>query len=136
MFSENLEQSLNQANQQAFDSAHLIQLFDRYATYNGSDPFQTSGIMTLIQHLEGHYGTFVPTKGMVSITESLYGLALKLGVEFSFNSKVEEIIIDSARIQGVQTSLGFQSADLWFPIWIFSQPIKNYYHIQNHRQRF
>jgi phytoene desaturase len=68
--------------------------------------------MTLIQHLEGHYGTFVPTKGMVSITESLYRLALKLGVEFSFNSKVEEIIIDSARIQGVQTSLGFQSADL------------------------
>jgi phytoene desaturase len=107
-----LPKTLHQANQQAFDSAHLIQLFDRYATYNGSDPFQTSGIMTLIQHLEGHYGTFVPTKGMVSITESLYGLALKLGVEFSFNSKVEEIIIDSARIQGVQTSLGFQSADL------------------------
>ena len=107
-----LPKTLHKANQDAFDSSHLIQLFDRYATYNGSDPFQTSGIMTLIQHLEGHYGTFVPTKGMVSITESLHALAVKLGVEFIFNTQVEEILLDSKRVKGVQTSTGFHQADL------------------------
>ena len=38
-----LQKSLHQANTQSFSSPHLIQLFDRYATYNGSDPYQTSG---------------------------------------------------------------------------------------------
>ena len=56
-----LQKTLHQANDDAFTSDKLVQLFDRYATYNGSDPYQTSGIMTLIQHLEGAYGTFVPS---------------------------------------------------------------------------
>ena len=83
-----LPKSLHQVNQENFKAAQLVQLFDRYATYNGSDPFQTSGIMTLIQHLEGHYGTFIPTKGMVSITQALFDLAKKLGVHFHFNTRV------------------------------------------------
>ena len=89
----------------------MIQLFDRYATYNGSDPYQTSGIMTLIQHLESAYGTFVPKKGMVSITESLYGLAKRLGVKFSFETVVKEIKVELGVISGIKTKSGSFSSD-------------------------
>ena len=106
-----LQKSLHQANTQSFSSPHLIQLFDRYATYNGSDHYQTSGIMTLIQHLESAYGTFVPKKGMVSITESLYGLAKRLGVKFSFETVVKEIKVELGVISGIKTKSGSFSSD-------------------------
>ena len=106
-----LQKSLHQANTQSFSSPHLIQLFDRYATYNGSDPYQTSGIMTLIQHLESAYGTFVPKKGMVSITESLFGLAKRLGVKFSFETGVKEIKVKLGVVSGIKTNSGSFSSD-------------------------
>ena len=106
-----LQKSLHQANAQSFSSPHLIQLFDRYATYNGSDPYQTSGIMTLIQHLESAYGTFVPKKGMVSITESLFGLAKRLGVKFSFETGVKEIKVNLGVVSGIKTNSGSFSSD-------------------------
>ena len=107
-----LPKTLHQANSDAFTSPHLIQLFDRYATYNGSDPFQTSGIMTLIQHLEGHFGTFIPLKGMESITQSLYELAKKIGVNFIFNCKVTEILVAQSRVKGVKLGAEKYPADL------------------------
>ena len=106
-----LQKSLHQANTQSFSSPHLIQLFDRYATYNGSDPYQTSGIMTLIQHLESAYGTFVPKKGMVSITESLFGLAKRLGVKFSFETGVKEIKVKLGVVSGIKTNSDSFSSD-------------------------
>ena len=106
-----LQKSLHQANTQSFSSKHLIQLFDRYATYNGSDPYQTSGIMTLIQHLESAYGTFVPKKGMVSITESLFGLAKRLGVKFSFETGVKEIKVKLGVVSGIKTNSDSFSSD-------------------------
>ena len=55
--------SLHQVNEEQLQEPHLVQFYDRFATYNGSNPYQTPGIMTLVQHLEEHYGTFVPRKG-------------------------------------------------------------------------
>ena len=107
-----LPKTLHQVNEESFSSPQLVQLFDRYATYNGSDPFQTSGIMTLIQHLEGHYCTFVPKVGMVSITQALHKLAVELGVEFHFDTEVTEIKVDQNRVQGVQVKSNFFPAKL------------------------
>ena len=106
------QKSLHKANENSFSSPYLIQLYDRYATYNGSNPYQTSGIMTLIQHLESYYGTFVPEKGMKSIAESLYNLAKRLGVKFHFNTDVNEIVIESKKAIGVKHKDSFIEADL------------------------
>ena len=101
------QKSLHKANKDSFSSPHLIQLFDRYATYNGSNPYETSGIMTLIQHLENNFGTFVPEKGMVSISESLYNLAKRLGVKFYFDTPVSEIIVESKKVKGIKAKNSF-----------------------------
>ena len=106
-----LQKSLHEVNSQSFSSPYLIQLFNRYATYNGSDPYQTSGIMTLIQHLESSYGTFVPKSGMVSITNSLFELAKRLGVKFSFEKEIKGIIVKSSIVSGVKTQSHSYFAD-------------------------
>ncbi len=93
--------SLHAYNAKTFNDPKLVQLFDRFATYNGSSPYQTPGIMSMIPHLEQYYGTFFPEGGMHSITKSIYQLALDLGVEFHFNSKVEKIIVQHKKAVGV-----------------------------------
>lgn len=86
--------SLHQSNVRDLKHPKLVQLFDRFATYNGSNPYKTPGIMQIIPHYEHNVGTFFPTKGMNSITTSLVQLAKDLGVQFHLNSEVEEIILD------------------------------------------
>ncbi len=97
-----IHRSLDQENKKFFKNPLLIQLFNRYATYNGSSPFLTPGIMSLIPHLENHYGTFIPEGGMISITNALFSISKKIGVQFHLNSKVEKILVnDSKSAHGV-----------------------------------
>jgi phytoene desaturase len=94
-----------------FKHPKTIQLFDRYATYNGSNPFQTPATLSVIPHLEYNIGAFLPVGGMISITNSLYKLAQELGVEFKMNEKVEEIITEGKRAIGIKTGKGQYSFD-------------------------
>lgn len=93
--------TMHKANQARFRDPRVTQLFNRYATYNGSDPYQTPATLNIIPHLEFNMGAFFPDKGMHDITMSIYGLAKDLGVEFHFNHPVEKIIIESDQAKGV-----------------------------------
>jgi phytoene desaturase len=93
--------TLHQHNQSKLQSPEAIQLFDRFATYNGSNPYQTPGMMSLIPHLELNEGTFYPSGGMISITNALTALAKKKGVRFHFNSPVQRIIHHQNKVEGV-----------------------------------
>lgn len=83
-----LHRNLNRVNEAYFTNPKLVQLFNRYATYNGSDPYSTPGIMSLIPQLEMKYGTYYPKGGMHAISQSLYKLAVEKGVTFKFNEQI------------------------------------------------
>jgi phytoene desaturase len=93
--------SLHQLNTASFRNPKTVQLFNRYATYNGSNPYKAPGMLGLIPHLEHNEGTFYPKGGMISLTNALYTLAKKKGVRFHFNTPVERIIHAEKRILGV-----------------------------------
>jgi len=93
--------TLNEHNTHYFQDPRLQQLFNRYATYNGSSPYLTPGIMSMIPHLEQHFGTFAPKGGMISITNSLKALAEDIGVQFHFNAKVDKILIEHSAAKGI-----------------------------------
>jgi phytoene desaturase len=97
-----LMNSLHEENKSAFKDARMVQLMNRYATYNGSSPYRTPGIMSMIPHLEQHYGTFFPKGGMISITNALYDRAREMGVQFHFNERVEEILISDDKAMGIR----------------------------------
>lgn len=103
--------SLHKYNTSKFKDDRLVQLFDRFATYNGSDPYKTPGIMSMIPHLEQYYGTFFPEGGMHSITMSLFQLAKDVGVNFHFNIKVEKILVKSRKAIGIKIESGEEYAD-------------------------
>jgi len=93
--------SLHHVNTLSFSNAHTIQLFNRYATYNGSNPYKAPGMLSLIPHLEYNEGVFYPRGGMISIINALYKLALKKGVRFEFNTPVQRIIHTEGKVCGV-----------------------------------
>lgn len=96
-----IDTTLDQVNQKSFKDKKLVQLFNRFATYNGSSPYLTPGIMSMIPHLEQYYGTYLPKGGMFSITESIYELAIKLGVRFTFNAEVDRIEVENKTAVGL-----------------------------------
>ena len=93
--------TLNRHNERSFKNKETVQLFNRYATYNGSNPYTAPGMLSLIPHLEFNKGTFYPKGGMISITNSLFRLAKELGVEFHFNQKVTTINTLNGKATGI-----------------------------------
>ncbi|MEO8172144.1 MAG: 1-hydroxycarotenoid 3,4-desaturase CrtD [Sediminibacterium sp.] len=96
-----LFRTMHQMNASHFSNPKTVQLFDRYATYNGSDPYKAPGMLSLIPHLEHTGGAFYPKGGMISIANALYQLALKKGVTFHFNAPVQSIIRHEQQIKGI-----------------------------------
>lgn len=104
--------SMHQRNQSSFRDPRLVQLFDRYATYNGSNPYRAPGILTSIPHLEFNVGTFLPEGGMHTITQALYQLATDLGVTFHFNLPADKIETSDGRAAGVRAGGKYLEADI------------------------
>jgi phytoene desaturase len=107
-----LFETMHQRNERLLGHPHLIQLFNRYATYNGSDPYQAPGILTSIPHLEFNIGSFFPEGGMHVITRSLYQLALDSGVEFRFDTRALEIVTHGNQVTGIKTQRETLLADV------------------------
>jgi phytoene desaturase len=113
--------TMHKANAANFKDERIVQLFDRYATYNGSNPYQAPATLNVIPHLEHHFGAYFPDGGMYSITNSLVNLAQELGVTFKYGNKVEEIVIEGRKTIGIQVNDQLCKADqvvsnmdIWF----------------------
>ncbi|MEY3412483.1 MAG: hypothetical protein RIQ70_1171, partial [Bacteroidota bacterium] len=106
IFSMGIFGTFNSFNKQSFSNPKTVQLFNRYATYNGSSPYNTPATMSIIPHLEYNIGAFLPEKGMYQIADALHKLALELGVKFHFNSKVERIVVANKLATALKTING------------------------------
>ncbi|MBK0404232.1 phytoene desaturase [Adhaeribacter sp. BT258] len=101
-----LRKTMHQTNARDFEDPRFVQLLDRFATYNGSDPYQAPATLNIIPHLEHNIGAFYPENGIISIAKSLHKLAVELGVKFRFNEKAEEITLAENRkkVTGLRTA--------------------------------
>ncbi len=107
-----LMQTMNDANEKRLREPRLVQMFNRYATYNGSNPYQAPGILNLIPALEHMDGAYFPEGGMYAITSALVGLAEKLGVQFVFESPVDSITYDKGKATGIRAAGTNYKADI------------------------
>jgi phytoene desaturase len=107
-----LFRTLHDVNKASFKDPRTVQLFNRYATYNGSNPYKAPGMLSLIPHLEYNQGIFYPKGGMISITNALYQLALKKGVHFEFNNSVQRIIHSEGKAKGIVVNNKNITADI------------------------
>lgn len=101
VFKLNLNASMHEVNSNRFKDPRLVQLFDRFATYNGSNPYKAPGVLNIIPHLEHNLGTYFPIGGLHQITLALVKLSKDLGVNFHFNTEVGKIIIEKNKVKGI-----------------------------------
>lgn len=113
--------SMNRAIESYFKDYKTIRFFNRYATYNGSNPYKAPATLNVIPHFEQHFGAYFPVGGMYAISSSLEKLARELGVKFNFNSYVDEIIVDNGHAKGVivnglshEADLVISNMDIWY----------------------
>ena len=130
LFQIDAMRTMNKANHTFFKDKRIVQYFNRYATYNCSNPYRAPATLNVIPHLEQEYGAWFPDGGMEAITHSLVKLAKSLGVKFNYNSPVDEIIVSGKRATGIkvngQVIKGEQvisNMDVWFT---YAKLLKNY----------
>lgn len=96
--------TVHKANSFYFKDEKTIQLFDRYATYNGSNPYLAPATLNIIPYVEIVLGGFLPYKGISQIPESLYSASLKKGAKYCFNTKVNKINTKENNITGINVN--------------------------------
>ncbi len=98
--------SVDAAVRSFFRSPHLRQLFNRYATYNGSSPYLSPATFTLIAYIELAEGGWYVRGGMYQLAVALARLAGELGVEIRPQTAVREIVIERGKACGARLEHG------------------------------
>lgn len=107
-----LSKTMHQVNTERFKNPKTVQIFNRYATYVGSNPYKAPALLNIIPHLEYNMGAYMPKAGMNAITNYVYQLAKAHGVKFLFEHKVEEIVVKQNKTTGVIAKGTFYPGDI------------------------
>lgn len=107
-----MNKTMNEVNSARFKNPKTVQLFNRFATYNGSDPYQAPAIINIIAHLEHNIGAFAPKGGMHDITKHLYEISKERGAIYHLNTKVKQVKIINDKVVGILTDKGEMAADM------------------------
>jgi phytoene desaturase len=92
--------TMDRANGTFFSAPRLRQFFNRYATYNGSDPYQTPATLNIIPHVEYGLGAWAVQGGIHAVPLALERLARELGVTFHYGVRVSRIESEPGGIPG------------------------------------
>jgi phytoene desaturase len=90
-------QSMDQAVRRFFGhDPHLVQLFNRFATYNGSSPYRTPAAFNIIPYVEARFGGWYVQGGLYQIARALGGICAELGVEIQLGREVTALRQEAA----------------------------------------
>lgn len=93
--------SIDAAARSFFRSPHLQQVFNRYATYNGSSPYLLPATFNVIAYIEFAEGGWYIRGGMYRLAEALLKLACELGVEVHTDTPVLRVVLRNGQARGV-----------------------------------
>ncbi len=118
--------SLHRRNKRVFKDSRMVQLFDRYATYNGSNPYKAPATLKMIAHLEHNLGAFFPDKGMYSIVREITDLAIRAGIRFHYDSMVQRV---NRNIEGNQVlGIRMDGKDYPYDVVVSDLDVNTFYH--------
>jgi phytoene desaturase len=113
--------TLHEHNASYFSDRRLVQLFDRFATYNGSSPYRAPATLMVIPWVEVGFGAWYPEGGMHAIADGLERRARELGVTIHLGTGVRRIVVHNKRVSALDLSTGerhevdhvVSNADVW-----------------------
>ncbi|MEI6043588.1 MAG: phytoene desaturase family protein [Chloroflexota bacterium] len=108
MFKIDPFRTVHQAVAASFKDPRLVQLFDRYATYNGSSPYLAPATLNIIPYVELGMGGWYVQGGLYALAQAYQKLAEELGVTIHTGPEwaVERIVTNGRQVQAVQLKSG------------------------------
>jgi phytoene desaturase len=98
--------SLRSLGRQYLRDPRLQQLFERYATYAGSDPRRAPAALATIPYVEQTFGAWHVGGGLARLATATYDRCRDRGVVFRFGADVVEVMLDGGRASGVRLADG------------------------------
>jgi phytoene desaturase len=98
--------SVDAAVRTYFKSPYLRQIFNRYATYNGSSPYLSPATFNVIAYIEFAEGGWYVRGGMYELGRALLRLAEELGVQVRTGATVAEVLLEDGAARGVRLESG------------------------------
>lgn len=98
--------SLHAFNSHYFRDKRLVQLFDRFATYNGSNPYKAPATLMVIPFIEFYYGGWYPRGGIYSIAQALTTLCQEYNIPIQYNTAVRAINTSNKSIDSITLDSG------------------------------
>jgi phytoene desaturase len=92
--------NMHRANSRFFSDPRIIQMMDRFATFNGSSPYRVPATLNIVSHVE-HMGAFVPAEGIYQIPRTLARAAAEEGVRFHLGTEVTGITTRKDAVTGI-----------------------------------
>jgi len=89
-----------------FKNPRLQQLLEFPVLFLGALPEDTPALYSLMNYADIKLGTWYPQGGMYKIVEGMCSVAEELGVQFVFNSNVNEIQVEQGKAKGVTAVTG------------------------------
>ena len=94
-----------------FDDPRLKAAFTFQDVYMGLSPFEAPATFSMMPYTELAHGVWYPKGGMYQVVEALVSLAQEAGVEFVFNTTVEQISLNGKSARGVVIDGKLQEVD-------------------------
>lgn len=104
--------SMDAAHRRFFRDPKLVQLFDRYATYNGSSPYRVPATLNIIPYVEYGLGGYAVGGGIHAIPAALERLVRSAGAGIHLNARVEAILAAQGRVTGIRVGGRERACDL------------------------
>jgi phytoene desaturase len=89
-----------------FDRPRLKAAFTFQDVYMGLSPFDAPATFSMMPYTEMAHGVWYPRGGMYQVVEALMDIAWQAGVEFAFNTTVQQIELNGQRARGVRLEDG------------------------------
>ena len=70
----------------------------------GTSPYKAPAVYSLMNHIDFEMGVYYPMGGMTTVFKTLFKIAKANGVEFLFNTPVEQIAVQNSKVVGVKTT--------------------------------
>lgn len=94
--------TMRRAIEQHFADPCLQQLFSRYATYTGSNPFICPATLNIVSQVEYQFGGYYPEKGIYSLVEGMVKACTEEGVQFIYQAPVQKLCVENKAVCGLQ----------------------------------
>jgi len=101
VFKLHVFQSIRSYIKKYFTSPYLIQLLEFPVLFLGASPANTPALYSLMNYADMMLGTWYPRGGMYKIVEGMVKLAEEKGVQFVYNSTVQGLNADNAKINSL-----------------------------------